>query len=63
MEYTVVGDTVIVAARQESIVRPGQSLMTETTFRHVEDELDCEPLGQKQLTGKEELVEVYMLMD
>ncbi len=63
MEYTVIGNVVNVAARLESIARPGQVLMTEETFERVADEFECEPLGSQHLVGKLSSVQVYALMD
>ena len=63
MEYTVIGDTVNVAARLEAIARPGQILMTAEVARAVSDEFDTECLGPRRLAGKSEPVEIHSLVD
>ncbi|MCF6179792.1 MAG: HAMP domain-containing protein, partial [Geopsychrobacter sp.] len=61
MEYTVIGDSVNVAARLQSLAKAGEILISEETYRQVKVWVDvaaCEPI---QLKGKSTSCMVYRL--
>jgi adenylate cyclase len=62
MEYTVVGDSVNVAARLESTAKPMQILISARTWRDVKDAVKARPLGVVRVRGKEEEIEVYEVL-
>ena len=59
MEYTVIGDTVNVAARLTAKAGPGEILLGESTWLLVRDRVATGPLTPMQLKGKREPVSVY----
>ncbi len=59
MQYTAIGDVVNVAARLESIARPQQILITEATKRAAGDDFTYLPIGQRQLVGRRDLVNLF----
>jgi class 3 adenylate cyclase/tetratricopeptide (TPR) repeat protein len=62
MDYTAVGDTTNLAARMESLTRPGTVLISTNTQRLVKDYFELKALGKVQVKGKEEPQEAYELV-
>ena len=62
MEYTVVGETVHMAARMEQMAQPGSILTTKKTVRLVEDYVMARSLGPLPIKGLAETEEVYELI-
>jgi class 3 adenylate cyclase/tetratricopeptide (TPR) repeat protein len=62
MEYTVVGETVHLAARMEQMARPGSILTTKNTIRLAEAYIAARSLGRQLIKGLAEPEEVYELI-
>ena len=62
LEFQVIGDTVNLAARMESLAEPGTTYVTEETFKQTEAFFRFEKMGEKPVKGKETPVKVYRVI-
>jgi class 3 adenylate cyclase/tetratricopeptide (TPR) repeat protein len=63
MDYTAVGDTTNLAARMESLAKPGSIAGTAHTYKLARDFFRFDSLGKVEVKGKEEPVEAYVLLE
>ena len=62
MDYTAVGDTTNLAARMESLAKPGSILASKNTYRLSRDYFEFDSQGKIEVKGKEEPQEAYSLI-
>jgi class 3 adenylate cyclase/predicted ATPase len=62
VQFTVIGDTINLASRMESLAEPGTTYVTEDTFKLTEGFFRFEALGEKQVKGKKEPISVYRII-
>ncbi|MCC3160687.1 response regulator [Hymenobacter sp. 15J16-1T3B] len=59
LDYTVIGDTVNVSQRLQSVAQPGQVIITESTYELVKESFQCRPLHEVTLKNKAQPVMLY----
>ena len=62
MDYTVIGDNVNISRRLQELARPGEILISETTY-HLVPSAKVQHLGTQALAGRSEPVTIYALQD
>jgi predicted ATPase len=62
VEFKAVGDTVNLASRMEGLAEPGATYVTDDTFKLTEGFFRFEALGEKEVKGKKEPVNVYRVI-
>jgi len=63
LDYTVVGDTVNIAQRLQSVSKEGQVVITETSYQKVKESFNCQPIGEVSLKNKANAVMIYEVLD
>ena len=62
MDYTAVGDTTNLAARMETLAKPGSVMVSEKVHRLTRDFFQFEPIGEVRVKGRQEALEAYELL-
>ena len=60
--FSVIGDTINVAARLQALAEPGRVVIGSLTAEHLGSHAVTEPIGEVPLKGKSEPVEVFRLV-
>jgi tetratricopeptide (TPR) repeat protein len=63
MDYTAIGDTTNLAARMESMARPGTVLISSQTNEIVRKYFRLKAMGKMEVKGKKQAVETYELIE
>jgi len=61
MDYTVVGDAVNVAARLQSLAKPGEILISDATHALLRGVTDMERMRSVKLRGREQPLDIYKI--
>jgi adenylate cyclase len=63
LDYTVIGDTVNIAQRLQSVAKENQIIITESAYQKVKESFNCKKVGEVSLKNKANLMNVYEVMD
>ncbi|MEJ2585152.1 MAG: adenylate/guanylate cyclase domain-containing protein [Robiginitalea sp.] len=63
LDYTVIGDTVNVAARLQDKAGPNQILISEDCYQKVKESFNCNSLGAVSFKNKTEAISVYEVLE
>ncbi len=63
IEYTVIGDNVNIAARMEENAKPGQTLISDTTYNLIKYYVEANKLAPMKVKGKSKLLHVYEVLE
>jgi len=62
MEYSVIGDTVNIASRLCDLAKPGEVIISESTFHRVRDYFDVTALPATHVKGKREPLRIFNVL-
>jgi class 3 adenylate cyclase len=62
MNYTVIGDTVNVAARLEGVAEADEVIITESTYSHVRRHFKVEEKEPVKVKGKSAPIQIYRVL-
>jgi len=62
MEYTVIGDTVNLAAHLNKLAGSGDIIISKSVYENLEDMITVKPLSPQYIKGKTKSVETFKLL-
>ena len=62
LEYTLVGDTVNLSQRLQQLAAPGETVMSEATFKALRTDVPATALGAQRVKGRDAPVYAYKIM-
>lgn len=62
-DYTVIGDVVNTAQRLQSIAKPGQIIINETSYQKVKESFSCTKVGEVKLKNKANPTVIFEVLD
>ena len=63
LDYTVIGDTVNIAQRLQTIAKESQILINESAYQKVKESFNCQKAGEVNLKNKANPMSIYEVMD
>jgi len=63
LDYTVIGDTVNIAQRLQSVAKQSQIIINEDAYQKVKESFSCNRVGEVTLKNKSNPMNVYEVMD
>ncbi len=63
LDYTVIGDTVNIAQRLQSVAKESQIIINESAYLKVKESFNCREVGVESLKNKSNPMKVYEVMD
>jgi class 3 adenylate cyclase/FixJ family two-component response regulator len=63
LDYTVIGDSVNLAQRLQSVAKAGQIVISESTYQRVKESFRCERVGEVLLKNKTKPVVIYEVLE
>jgi adenylate cyclase len=63
LDYTVIGDTVNVAQRLQSVAKPGQIVIGQSAYEKVKESFQCKPIGEVALKNKAHPLMIYEVLE
>jgi class 3 adenylate cyclase len=63
LDYTVIGDSVNMAQRLQSLAQPGQILISEASYQKVKESFQCKQVGEMSMKNKAVPVMTYEVLN
>ncbi|QRR00395.1 adenylate/guanylate cyclase domain-containing protein [Dyadobacter sandarakinus] len=63
LDYTVIGDSVNVAQRLQSVAQPGQVVVQESAYECIKEAFRCNLIGEVNLKNKSDSVRIYEVLE
>jgi class 3 adenylate cyclase len=63
LDYTVIGDTVNIAQRLQSVACANQIAINESAYQKLKESFNCRPVGEVNLKNKATPMMIYEVMD